>query len=138
MILLNIIGLLIQVLSYSRYCIRLNFQGCWGMQTLFFRLLWHCTENWVAIDFVPQNGQYAIIGIFYFNAQITACENSWLSLNWHLCKLDTYTRVNPCLFVNSIYLTLYKTDTSLRRTLSAHPSDNDNSKSGSLLSLHSA
>lgn len=60
-------------------------------------------ENWVAIDFVPQNGQYAIIGIFYFNAQIIACENSRLSLTWHLRKLDTYTRVDPCLFLLHLF-----------------------------------
>ena len=49
---------------------------------------------------------------------------SWLSLNGHLYKTDTFVkrtpRVGPCLFY-SLYLILYKTDTSLRRTLSAGP-----------------
>ena len=50
---------------------------------------------------------------------------SRLSLNGHLYKTDTSVkrtlRVGPCQSFYSFYLTLYKTDTSLRRTLSAGP-----------------
>ena len=47
---------------------------------------------------------------------------SQLSLNGHLCKMDTSVKLElvPA-FLYSFYLTLYKTDTSLRRTLSAGP-----------------
>ena len=42
-----------------------------------------------------------------------ACKYSWLSLNGHLELVPA--------FLYSFYLTLYKKDTSLRRTLSAGP-----------------
>ena len=45
---------------------------------------------------------------------------SRLSLNGHLYKTDTSVK-RTLAFLYSLYLTLYKTDISLRRTLSAGP-----------------
>ena len=49
---------------------------------------------------------------------------SRLSLNGHLYKMDTSVKWTPRVapaIAYSLYLTFYKTDTSLRRTLSASP-----------------
>ena len=96
------------------FCFRSNFRAITRLETLATQAkLLHFKSPYTV----------SILSLF-FEVSVVNQKYSRLSLNGHLYKTDTslngHLELVPA-FLYSLYLTLYKTDISLRRTLTAGP-----------------